>query len=153
MRRRPALALLIAAGLIVFLVISALLTRVLSVDGAERSAITALVQAEARSDSAAMMRQIRNCRQMPACRARVTVNALNLDRPGKVVILELNTSAGFSLSSTVGTARVAWRAGNALPVVQCVRVRRAGNALTGLHIELLEISLRIKSDTACPARY
>jgi hypothetical protein len=40
-----------------------------------------------------------------------------------------------------------------LPVVQCVRVKRAGNALSGLHIELLEISARIKSDQDCPARY
>jgi hypothetical protein len=70
-----------------------------------------------------------------------------------VKILELGASAGFSLGSTVGTARVAWRAGNALPVVQCVRVRRAGNALSGFHVELLEISRRIKTDADCPARY
>jgi hypothetical protein len=144
---------LIALGVIVFLVISALLARVLSVDGAERNAITALIQAEARGDAAAMVNRIQDCGRSPACRARATEDALNLDRQGKVVILELNPSAGFSLSSTVGTARVAWRAGNSLPVVQCVRVHRAGDVLSGLRVELLEISRRIKSDTACPARY
>jgi hypothetical protein len=151
--RRLHLIVLIALGVVVFLVISGLLARVLSVDGAERNAITALVTAEARGDATAMVSRIQGCGQSPGCRARAAEDALNLDRQGKVVILELNPSAGFSLSSTVGTARVAWRAGNALPVVQCVRVRRAGDVLSGLRVQLLEISRRIKSDTACPARY
>jgi hypothetical protein len=149
-RRRIAL---IAAGAVVFLAISALLARVLSVDGAERNAITGLLQAEARGDAGTMARQIRGCGQSSFCRARTSQDAASLTRPGSVSILELNPSAGFSLSSTLGTARVAWRAGASLPIVQCVRVRRAGNALTGLHVELLEISLRIKSDADCPARY
>ena len=85
--------------------------------------------------------------------ARVAQDAAALRRSGSVSILTLDPSAGFSLSSTLGTARVAWRAGGSLPIVQCVRVRRAGNALSGLHVELLEISARIKSDAGCPARY
>ena len=54
-----------------------------------------------------------------------------------MTILEIQSSAGFSLGSTLGTARVAWRAGTSLPVVQCVRVKRAGNAISGLRVELL----------------
>jgi hypothetical protein len=145
--------LLIAVGVLVFLVVSALLARVLSVGGAERSAITALVQHEARGDAAGMKARIEGCRTSPSCQYRVEADAAALRRSGTVAILELNSSAGFSLTSTTGTARVAWRAGNSLPVVQCVRVKRAGNALSGLHIELLEISARIKSDQDCPARY
>jgi hypothetical protein len=53
----------------------------------------------------------------------------------------------------VGTARVAWRAGSSLPIVQCVRVRRAGDVFGGLTVQLLAISVRIKSDSSCPARY
>lgn len=151
--RRSYLLALITAGIVLFLVISALLARVLSIDGAERSAIAGLVAAESRGDAAAMIRRIEGCRQNPACRARVTVDALHLTRHGKVSILQLNPSAGFSLGSTLGTARVAWRAERSLPIVQCVRVRRAGNALSGLHVELLEISVRIKSDSDCPRRY
>ncbi len=151
--RRLRLILLGLLGLIVFLAVSAVLSRVLSVDGAERAAITSLIQAQARGDAQQMIGQIRGCAQSSACRERVTADASSLRRAGQVNILELNPSAGFSLGSTLGTARVAWRAGNALPVVQCVRVRRAGNALTGLSLELLEISLRIKSDAGCPARY
>ncbi len=151
--RRLNLILLILGGLIVFLAISAVLARVLSVDGAERSAITSLVQAEARGDAPAMVSQIVGCAAQPGCRQRAVRDALALHRTGSVKILELNPSAGFSLGSTEGTARVAWRAGNALPIVQCVRVRRAGNALSGLHVQLLAISLRIKSSADCPPHY
>jgi hypothetical protein len=151
--RRPRLIGGIALGLVLFLIISGLLARVLSVAGAEQSAITSLVQAEARGDSRAMINQIEGCRTDAACRQRVAVDAHYLTRPGSIKILELNPSSGFSLSSTVGTARVAWRAGDSLPIVQCVRVRRAGNALSGLRVELLEISARIKTDADCPARY
>ena len=143
----------IALGVVLFLAISALLARVLSVDGAERSAITTLLQAQARGDATGMIRLIQGCQHDPACQQRAAQNVARLTRPGDVKILELNPSAGFSLSSTLGTARVAWRAGNALPIVQCVRVRRAGNVLSGLHVELLEISARIKTDTSCPAHY
>lgn len=151
--RRARLLLLIAAGLIVFLAISAVLARVFSVDDAERAAITTLVQAEARGDASAMRAQIEDCSASAGCRARVAQDAAALSRRGQVLILQLNSSAGFSLGSTLGTARVAWRAGSALPIVQCVRVRRAGNALSGLRVELLEISARIKSGSDCPARY
>lgn len=151
--RRPLLLGLIALGVVLFLAISALLARVLSVDSAEQSAVTSLVQAEARGDAQGMIALIDGCPRSPVCRRRVARDAHVLARPGKLVILELNSSAGFSLTSTVGTARVAWRAGSALPVVQCVRVRRAGNALSGLHVELLEISVRIKSNADCPPRY
>jgi hypothetical protein len=145
--------LLILAGAIVFLVVGGLLARVFSLDGAERSAITTLVQAEARGDAHGMADQIQRCGQTPSCRARVAVDAAYLKRPGSLLILQLTASAGFSLGSTLGTARVAWRAGSALPIVQCVRVRRAGNALSGQHVELLELSVRIKTDGDCPARY
>ena len=53
----------------------------------------------------------------------------------------------------MGTARVAWLVGSSLPIVQCVRVRHAGDVLQGFRIELLRLSLRIKSDADCPARF
>jgi hypothetical protein len=143
----------IAAALLLFLGVSALLARVFSANGAERSAITALVQAEARGDAAAMIAAIDGCRSSPACRQRAAGNAAALKRPGAISILELNPSTDFSLGGTVGTARVAWRAGQSLPVVQCVRVRRTGNAISGLRVQLLELSARIASDANCPTRF
>ncbi len=151
--RRPYVLLTIGVVVLLFLAISALLARVFSADGAERTAITSLLDAQARGSAGAIEAQIKNCSENAACRARAQVNAAALGRSGPVSILTLQSSAGFSLTSTEGTARVAWRIGSSLPIVQCVRVRRAGNALSGLHIQLLEVSKRIKSDTACPARY
>jgi hypothetical protein len=144
---------LIVLGVLVFLAISTLLARVWSAEGAERSAITALVQAEARGDQTAMLSRIRGCGASTSCRARVAQDVAALRHPGKVSILQLQSSAGFSLTGSVGRARVAWTAASSLPIVQCVRVRRAGNAWRGLRIELLAISPRIKSDADCPASF
>ena len=141
---------LIVICLVLFVVISGLLARAFSIDGAERSAITSLIQAEASGNPDAMVSKMNGCAARAACRARAVYDAARLRRPGKVLILDFNSSAGFSLGSTLGIARVAWRVGSALPIVQCVRVRHAGNILSGLHVELLDISTRIKSDTDCP---
>lgn len=151
--RRSYLLALIGLGLVVFLVVSALLARAFSVAGAEQSAITDVLQAEARGDASGAVAKIENCGSSPACRARSQLNAAALKAPGSVSVIKLDPSAGFSLGSTLGTARVAWRIGGGLPIVQCVRVRRAGNVLSGLRVELLEFSRRIPSDHACPARY
>ena len=52
-----------------------------------------------------MIARIKGCANSLACRARVAHDATTLRRPGVVSILQLNPSAGFSLTSTVGTAR------------------------------------------------
>jgi hypothetical protein len=151
-RRRRTL-ILISAAVIVFLAVSALLARIWSADGAETDAVTALIQAEARGDQTAMINRIQGCSASTACRARVSTDATALRQPGSVEILRLDPSTGFSFGGTLGTARIAWKSPSSTPIVQCVRVRRSGNALKGLTIELLEISARIKNDAACPARF
>jgi hypothetical protein len=143
----------IAVGILLFLIISALLARVFSANSAEQSAITDLVKAEARGDPAAIVGDIVGCRDNPACRRRATALAAALHHPGAVSIIQLQPSTNFSIAGTEGTARVAWNVGASLPIVQCVRVRRTGNAIGGLRVELVEVSPRIKSDTACPARF
>jgi hypothetical protein len=143
----------IAAAIVVFLIISALLARVFSANAAEQSAITTLVKAEARGDTSAIAGHILACRATPTCLLRARENAAALMHPGAVSVIQLQPSTSFSIAGTSGTARVAWNVGGSLPIVQCVRVRRTGNAISGLHVELLEVSRRIKSDTACPARF
>ena len=98
-----------------------------------------------------MVARIKGCAVDAGCRARATANATALKHSGSVSILQLQPSAGFSLTSTLGTARVAWNVGGSLPIVQCVRVRRAGNAFSGLRIELLSISPRLPGDATCPS--
>ena len=94
--RRRSLILLIALGLIVFLAISALLARVLSVGGAERTAITGLVQAEARGDAAAMIRQIQGCGRSASYRYKLT---LSLNTPDGVKT-GFTSAAGLCLVAT-----------------------------------------------------
>jgi hypothetical protein len=152
--RRSRLIAAIVAALVVFGVVSALLARIWSGDGAEQSAVTALISDEARGDAAAMIADIRGCSASTACRARATYDAATLKHPGHVSVIDYGASTGFSLTSTMGTARVAWEiVDETKPVVQCVRVRRAGNVFSGITIELLKISKRINSGADCPARY
>jgi hypothetical protein len=126
---------------------------VYSANSAEQSAITALVKDEAHGDANAIIDDIAGCRNMPACRRRATQLASALAQPGAVSIIQLQPSTNFSVADTQGTARVAWDVGSSLPIVQCVRVHRTGNAISGLRVRLIEVSRRIKSDTACPARF
>jgi hypothetical protein len=139
--------------LIVFFVVSAILARVFSLDGAESSAITALVKDEAAGNEAATVSQIVGCARRPLCRAGMGADVAALARSGTVSIIQIQPSAGFSLGSTVGVARVAWRVGFSLPIVQCVRVRRAGDAITGFQVQLLAVTPRIHSDADCPPRF
>ncbi|MBV9359428.1 MAG: hypothetical protein JO023_28280 [Chloroflexi bacterium] len=150
-RRR--LITLIVLGALLFVAVSALLARVFSANSAEQSAITSLVKAEAAGDAQQMALKIDGCERQSACRTRVATDAQRLKRAGSVSIIQLQPSTSFSLGTKVGTARVAWSAGGSLPIVQCVRVRRSGDVLSGLHVQLLEISLRIKSDSVCPRSY
>ena len=151
MRRTYLLA--IAAAIIVFLIVSALLARIFSANSAEQSAITSLVNDEARGDAGAVIADIAGCRASATCRTRAAYNAAALKHPGAVSIIQIQPSTSFSIAGTLGTARVAWNVGGSLPIVQCVRVRRTGNAISGLKVDLLVVSRRIKSDAPCPAHY
>ena len=144
----------ILAGILVFLVVSALLARVFSANSAEQAAITSLVQSEARGDVNAILGEVQGCRTDPSCRRRAALNAAALRHAGAVSIIQLQPSTSFSLGGTEGTARVAWNVSSyQLPIVQCVKVRRAGNPISGLSVDLLVVSKRIASDAACPAHY
>jgi hypothetical protein len=151
--RRSHRIVLIVVAVIVFLAVSGLLARAFSVGGAETAAITSLVRAEARGDGSAVAGLIQDCSASAACRAMATGLATRLRHPGTVSIAQLNPSAQFSLGSTLGTARVAWFAGGSTPRVQCVRVRHAGNVVSGFHVELLTVSRRIAGGSDCPARF
>ena len=71
-----------------------------------------------------------------------------LKRPGQVEILTYRPSMRVTMTRRSGTGRVAWRAGDSLPVVQCVKARREG-PLTGGGVELLAISNPIGLDAPC----
>jgi hypothetical protein len=148
MRRRPAVLIVVAFGVFVFLGISFRLARGLTGSGAERGKVLDALEAQAAGDADAVLAQLPACRAEPAC-ARVTrARVARLARPGKVEILSYEPSTRLSLTRRVGTGRVAWRAGKSLPVVQCVRVRREG-PLTGSGVELLALSDPIGLESGC----
>jgi hypothetical protein len=150
---RKRLIALVVAGVIVFLLVTTVLARVLSGDPAEQSAVTALIQDEARGSASAMLGAMDGCSSDAACRARVMADAVNLKRPGSVSILQYQQSTGFSLTTTNGIGRVAWEViDHTKPIVQCVQVRRAGNVISGIHVELRDITT-IKSGANCPKTF
>ncbi len=130
------------------LVVGALLARFLSVENAERGDDLALVQAEARGDVAGMLDQLSGCRAQPVVRGggegRRERPALR--RAGAVKILQLESPTAYSLSGATGKTRLAWTVIGTLPVVQCVDVRRTGNFLSGIHVQLIGISAPIAGE-------
>ena len=132
-----------------FLGISALLAVGLTATGRERGAVTVLVRAEATGDAHAVLARMPACARDAACAAATTGRIGRLRRAGVVEVLQYVPSTELALTDQVGTGRVAWRAGQGLPVVQCVRVQRKG-PLTGGGVELLSISPPIGNQASCP---
>jgi hypothetical protein len=136
---------------LLFLAISAWLARFLTTDNLEREKDVALIRAEARGDAAGIVAQLENCRSEPSCVATARQNASDprLRRSGEVKILSLTSATANSPSGATGKTRVAWTVLGQTPVVQCVRVRRTGNALTGVDVKLLSLSRPIPNEADC----
>jgi hypothetical protein len=148
MSRRARIA-LIAAVVILFLLVSGLLSRFLSVENAEREADLKLIQAQVAGNAQAMIDQLPGCARSPTCEASARANASRLRTHGAVKILQLSSATAYSLTGKTGRTRVAWTVIGKLPVVQCVLVKRSGNFLSGISFELLALSAPIPNETAC----
>jgi hypothetical protein len=153
-RRRRLLRRLLAVAVALVLVVSVVLARFLSVENTERSDDVALLQAEVRGDLAGMLDELSGCRENPSCVAVVRADASNphLRRHGAVKILRLDSNTAYSLSGATGKTRVAWTVLGQLPVVQCVDVRRSGNFLSGIHVQLIGLSAPIDNEGICTKR-
>jgi len=141
---------LVGAGALAFLVVSAGLARVLAAANAERDAVTEIVKAQSHGDRATVIASIHGCRSNGACRARVIAQVARLHSGGKVRVLRLDGPSHLSVAARTGTSRIAWRAGEELPVVQCVKLRREGDLRRGFRVEVLALSAPIRRDAACP---
>ena len=148
MRRRPAILLAAGFGVFVFLGLSFLLARGLTGSSTERGKVLDVLEAQARGDADAVLSMLPACAAEPACKQVTEQRVAELERPGAVEILNYVPSTKLSLTRKTGSGRVAWRAGESLPVVQCVRVRREG-PLTGGGLELLAITDPIGLDAPC----
>ena len=143
MIRRIALVL----GAAAFVVVSLLVARWLLADGTERSAVEALLRAQARGDAAAMARRLEGCDD--ACRADLGALARRLQRDGEVEIVRYDSRTSHATGPRTAPTRVVWTAPGTLPTVQCVLVRRTGTALSGPRVTLLRLSAPIGRQDAC----
>jgi hypothetical protein len=136
---------------VLFLAISGWLARFLTTDNLEREEDVALIRAEASGDAAAMISKLEKCRSDPSCVATARQNASDprLHRRGEVKILSLTSATANSPSGATGKTRLAWTVLGETPVVQCVEVRRTGNALTGVDVKLLSLSRPIPNEADC----
>jgi hypothetical protein len=134
---------------LVFLAISALLARFLSVENTERDDELAVIEAETRGDVAGMLDRLSGCRRSAACVTTSQANAARLRRSGAVKILSLKSATAYSLTGATGKTRLAWTVIGQLPVVQCFEVRRSGNFLSGIKITLLSLGAPIANEADC----
>ncbi|MGH2855192.1 MAG: hypothetical protein ACRDLF_13480 [Solirubrobacteraceae bacterium] len=132
-----------------FLAISGVLARFFAAENVEHDHEAALMQAEAQGDVQGMLAQLTGCRASASCTATVRANAASLRRAGLVEILSTQSTTNHSLTGSVGETRVAWKVSGRYPVVQCVRVRRSGNFLTGISVALLRVGPRIGDTSDC----
>jgi hypothetical protein len=145
-RRRVAI---IVCAVVLLAAISVLLARYLLTENVERNDIAAVLQAQAHGDAARELSLLDGCRAKPSCAATVRASALKLRRAGAVKILSIKSPTAGALTDATGTTRVAWTVIGRLPIVQCVVVRRTGNALQGLHVSLLSLSAPIGNEAEC----
>jgi hypothetical protein len=111
----------VAIAVVAFLAVSAIVARWLQADNAERAKVERLLEAQLRSEGP----------------------------PGKLEIVRYDSATAHALTSKTGPTRVVWRAGDGLPTVQCVEVRRTGNALTGMDVTLTDLSAPIEREASC----
>ena len=136
-----------AVVVVLFLLISAFLSRWLGTENAEREAVLDVLQAQARGDANRMLREI-DC-QDDACVARVRANASELRAPGDVTIVRIDSATSHTLTSQTGQTRVVWITPGRLTTVQCVLVERTGTPLSGQSVTLLDLSAPIGRQAAC----
>lgn len=146
---RPLRIGLIALAVLLFLAISAALARWLSLENVERDDVLAALQAQARGDAAAVLGHLHGCAADPGCAATVRADAQRLRGQGDLKILAFDSHTSYALATATGRTRVAWKLPGRLPVVQCVLVRRSGNAVTGLSVTLRALSAPIPLQADC----
>lgn len=142
--RRAALVVAVLA----FAAVSLVVARWLAADSGERTRVERLLDAQVRGDAAAMAAELDRCDA--ACRTRLDDLARRLRAPdGSVEIVRYDSATARALGEETGTTRVVWRAGDGLPTVQCVLVRRKGTALTGPRVTLERLSAPIGREAPC----
>lgn len=149
--RRPRRLAAVVVGVLVFVLVSVALARWLGAESTEREAIFDVVAAQASGDAERVLDELDpSCRRDAACAARVRATTRRVSRPGDVKLLNLRSDTAYALGDAEGTTRVAWTVlDSRTTIVQCFRVRREGNALSGHSVDVLAVSLPIGNEASC----
>jgi hypothetical protein len=139
----------LAAAVAVFVVLSLVMARVLTIGNAERDAVYRLVRAEATGNQAAVLSHVRGCAGDTACVVRVRRTIARVQHPGTARLLRFDGPSGLGLTGRSGPARVAWKVGTALPVVQCVRLRTTGDPVGGYTVHITGVEEPTALDAPC----
>ncbi len=148
MKRPVVIVLLVVA----FIAVSFGVARYLNNDTAERAAVVDLLRAQARGDAPAMLRRLRGCDD-PGCIATVRANATRFRRDAEVKIALYQSQTAHALASRTKYTRVVWfpSGREQETTVQCVLVRRTGNAIAGMTVSLLRITAALRDrEASCP---
>lgn len=140
-------AVLIALAVLAVLAISAVVARWLNVDTAERGKVVDVLRAQSRGDAAEMLRLVR-CPDA-ACERIIRANARTLRGHGELKVALYQSQTAHALTSRTKPTRVVWFTPGRLTTVQCVLVRRSGNALAGASVTLLRLSAPIDRESSC----
>lgn len=147
-KRRRVVTWLILIAVALFAATSFFVARWLTTDGVERAKVERLLKAQGRGDADAMARELDRC--YAGCRARLERLARRLRKPGEELrIARYDSKTSKALGEKEAPTRVVWFLGDGLPTVQCVRVLRRGNPLTGPTVTLLRLSAPIGREAPC----
>lgn len=147
----PARYALAGLAVLAFLLASGALARVLAAAGAERAAVVSVVEAQAAGDPDHVASLVAGCRADPACRRRIERDLRRLRSSGEATVLRIDGPSRLASGARTGTARVAWRPGNRLPIVQCVQVRRSGSLVAGFQVQVVAVSEPRPPQAGCPS--
>ena len=147
--KRPVL---IVLAVVAFLAVTFGVTRYLNNDTVERARVVELLRDQARGDAPAMLKRLQDCDEA-ACVAIVRANAAKLRHRGEVKIALYQSQTAHALTSRTKYTRVVWFPSGrpAQTTVQCVLVRREGNAIAGMTVSLLRITAAFRDrESSCP---
>lgn len=132
---------------VIAVVVSLVLARFVNVENVERDAVLGVLRAQAQGDSPRIFASLRGC--AGSCQDVVRRDAAVFRGTGVVKILSTDSATHYSFAGATGQTRVAWELATGPPVVQCVRVRRSGNLLSGISVTLLALSAPIPMTAKC----
>lgn len=147
--KRPVL---IVLAVVAFLVLCFGVTRYLNNDTVERAKVVELLRDQARGDAPAMLERLQGCDDV-ACTATVRSNAAKLRHRDEVKIALYQSQTAHALRTRTKYTRVVWFPAKqpAQTTVQCVLVRREGNAIAGMTVSLLRITAAFRDrESSCP---